>query len=48
MYKLSLVDRLEVLFGSLRFGLHGLLAWLPICRAHLAVLIGELKGLHES
>lgn len=45
---MHLVGCLEIFFGSGWLSLHGLLSRLPVSRAHLAVLIGELERLHKS
>jgi len=46
--RVVLVLGLKVTLGALGVRLHGGRAWLPSGRAHLAVLVGELEGLHQA
>jgi hypothetical protein len=38
----------EVLERALWIGLHGVVTLLPVGRAHLTVLVGELEGIKET
>ena len=43
-----LLDLLEIILGTLRVGLHGGFAWLPVGGANFAMLFYKLQGIKNT